>query len=85
MIPEGSHLDGGLNVTLDAVGHFRPLADPRVLGVVCDRCGRLGRQPQEEAVRIIAIAIVAANGVIGDGEKQPFEFADDWARRLTRR
>ena len=28
----------------------------------------------------IAIAIVAANGVIGDGEKQPFEFAEDWAR-----
>ncbi len=80
MIPEGSHLDGGLNVTLDAVGHFRPLADPRVLGVVCDHVGRLGRQPQEQAVRIIAIAIVAANGVIGDGEKQPFEFAEDWAR-----
>jgi dihydrofolate reductase len=31
-------------------------------------------------VRVIAIAIVAANGVIGDGEKQPFEFAEDWAR-----
>lgn len=31
-------------------------------------------------MRIIAIAIVAANGVIGDGEKQPFEFAEDWAR-----
>jgi dihydrofolate reductase len=31
-------------------------------------------------VRIIAIAIVAANGVIGDGHKQPFEFAEDWAR-----
>ena len=28
----------------------------------------------------IAIAIVAANGVLGDGEKQPFEFAEDWAR-----
>lgn len=31
-------------------------------------------------MRIIAIAIVAANGVLGDGEKQPFEFAEDWAR-----
>lgn len=31
-------------------------------------------------MRIIAIAIVAANGVIGDGQKQPFEFAEDWAR-----
>ena len=31
-------------------------------------------------MRIIGIAIVAANGVIGDGEKQPFEYAEDWAR-----
>lgn len=31
-------------------------------------------------MRIIAIAIVASNGVLGDGEKQPFEFAEDWAR-----
>jgi len=31
-------------------------------------------------VRIIAIAIVAENGVLGDGEKQPFEFAEDWER-----
>ncbi len=31
-------------------------------------------------MRIIAIAIVAANGVIGDGNSQPFEFAEDWAR-----
>jgi len=31
-------------------------------------------------MRIIAIAIVSANGVIGDGERQPFEFAEDWAR-----
>lgn len=30
--------------------------------------------------RIIAIAIVAANGVIGDGKRQPFEFPEDWAR-----
>ncbi|QIK71298.1 dihydrofolate reductase [Propioniciclava coleopterorum] len=29
---------------------------------------------------VIAIAIVADNGVIGDGERQPFEFAEDWAR-----
>lgn len=32
------------------------------------------------SARIIAIAIVAANGVLGDGERQPFEFAEDWAR-----
>jgi dihydrofolate reductase len=31
-------------------------------------------------MRTIAIAIVSANGVIGDGERQPFEFAEDWAR-----
>lgn len=29
---------------------------------------------------ITAIAIVSANGVIGDGERQPFEIAEDWAR-----
>ena len=27
--------------------------------------------------RYIAIAIVAANGVLGDGERQPFAFAED--------
>ena len=31
-------------------------------------------------MRITAIAIVGANGVIGDGERQPFEIAEDWAR-----
>ncbi len=31
-------------------------------------------------MHVIAIAIVAANGVIGDGNQQPFEFAEDWAR-----
>lgn len=30
--------------------------------------------------KIIGIAIVAANGVIGDGLTQPFSFAEDWAR-----
>lgn len=32
------------------------------------------------AAKIVAIAIVADNGVIGDGERQPFEFKEDWAR-----
>ncbi|WP_300083200.1 dihydrofolate reductase [Propioniciclava sp.] len=31
-------------------------------------------------MRVIAIAIVAENGVLGDGQAQPFEFAEDWAR-----
>lgn len=31
-------------------------------------------------MRIIAIAIVGSNGVIGDGDGQPFEIAEDWAR-----
>ena len=31
-------------------------------------------------MEIIAIAIVSANGVIGDGERQPFEIAEDWQR-----
>jgi len=30
--------------------------------------------------RVIAIAIVGANGVLGDGKTQPFAFAEDWAR-----
>ncbi|SYZ34258.1 dihydrofolate reductase [Propionibacterium australiense] len=30
--------------------------------------------------RVIAIAMVAANGVIGDGKTQPFTFGEDWAR-----
>ncbi|MFV0453318.1 MAG: dihydrofolate reductase [Propioniciclava sp.] len=30
--------------------------------------------------RFIGIAIVASNGVLGDGTRQPFEFAEDWAR-----
>lgn len=34
----------------------------------------------DASTRVIAIAIVAANGVLGDGERQPFEFAEDWAR-----
>lgn len=29
---------------------------------------------------ITAIAIVSSNGVLGDGERQPFEIAEDWAR-----
>ncbi len=32
------------------------------------------------STRMIGIAIVASNGVLGDGERQPFEFAEDWAR-----
>lgn len=31
-------------------------------------------------MRIIGIAIVSSNGVIGDGQRQPFEIAEDWAR-----
>ena len=32
------------------------------------------------ATRFIAIAIVSRKGVLGDGRRQPFEFAEDWAR-----
>ncbi|MFT8396320.1 dihydrofolate reductase [Propionibacterium sp.] len=32
------------------------------------------------AAQLIAIAVVAANGVIGDGRDQPFKFTEDWAR-----
>jgi dihydrofolate reductase len=31
-------------------------------------------------MRFVGIAIVASNGVIGDGERQPFEIAEDWDR-----
>lgn len=31
-------------------------------------------------MRIIGIAIVGANGVLGDGDSQPFEIAEDWGR-----
>ncbi|MEA4943636.1 MAG: dihydrofolate reductase [Propionicimonas sp.] len=31
-------------------------------------------------MRIIGIAIVGANGVIGDGDSQPFQIAEDWER-----
>ncbi len=30
-------------------------------------------------MKLIAIAVVAANGVIGDGDDQPFKFPEDWA------
>lgn len=48
--------------------------------------GRPTRLGKLCAVRIIGIAIVASNGVIGDGSRQPFEIAEDWARykRVTR-
>ncbi len=31
-------------------------------------------------MEVIAIALVARNGVIGDGTAQPFSFAEDWRR-----
>ena len=31
-------------------------------------------------MRVIAIAVVADNGVIGDGRDQPFKFREDWDR-----
>lgn len=31
-------------------------------------------------MRIIGIAIVGTNGVLGDGDSQPFQIAEDWAR-----
>lgn len=31
-------------------------------------------------MKLIAIAVVAGNRVIGDGHDQPFKFRDDWAR-----
>ena len=34
----------------------------------------------EDAPGVVAIAVVATNGVIGDGHDQPFKFPEDWAR-----
>lgn len=31
-------------------------------------------------MRLVSIAVVAANRVIGDGNDQPFKFAEDWRR-----
>lgn len=33
-IPEGSYLEGAVNIQLEAMGHFRPIGDPRLLEVV---------------------------------------------------
>jgi triacylglycerol lipase len=33
-IPETSHLDGAENIVLPAIGHFRPIADPKTLATV---------------------------------------------------
>ncbi|GAA3674155.1 hypothetical protein GCM10023081_10650 [Arthrobacter ginkgonis] len=33
-IPGGSFLEGAVNVKLDAMGHFRPISDPRLLAIV---------------------------------------------------
>ncbi len=30
--------------------------------------------------KLVAIAVVSSNGVIGDGNDQPFKFSEDWAR-----
>ena len=33
-IPETSHLEGGENIILPAIGHFRPIGDPRTLETI---------------------------------------------------
>ena len=38
------------------------------------------RKGEAQQMKLIAIAVVASNGVIGDGNDQPFKFAEDWAR-----
>lgn len=77
VIPEGSHLAGAHNVTLNRSGHFLPLVHPDVHEIVHAHVDSFERITP---MRIIAIAIVDADGVLGDGRAQPFEFAEDWAR-----
>ena len=40
-IPETSHLEGGENVILPAIGHFRPIGDPRTLETIDGILARL--------------------------------------------
>lgn len=79
MVPGATELPGARNVRLDVGGHFRPVADAGVHRLIHDEVHRLAHHPGGP-VRIIAIAIVGRNGVIGDGASQPFAFAEDWAR-----
>ena len=45
-IPETSRLEGAENVVLPAVGHFRPLADPRTLAVLTAVIDRTTSDPE---------------------------------------
>jgi pimeloyl-ACP methyl ester carboxylesterase len=45
-IPETSHLEGGENIVLPAIGHFRPLADPKTLAVISEIMARGGNEPE---------------------------------------
>ncbi|MFZ3454820.1 esterase/lipase family protein [Arthrobacter sp. 7Tela_A1] len=44
-IPGGSGLDGARNIVLDAMGHFRPVADPELHGIVAQELDRAGSPP----------------------------------------
>lgn len=79
MVPGATELPGARNVTLELGGHFRPVADAGVHGLLHDEVHRLAPAPRGPQ-RVIAIAIVGRNGVIGDGSSQPFSYAEDWAR-----
>jgi pimeloyl-ACP methyl ester carboxylesterase len=51
VVPEGSWLPGARNIALDAGGHFRPLADPRVHALIHAEVHRLAAdaEPPQEA------------------------------------
>lgn len=49
-------------------------------GVVAGQASQLSQANPAPAPAVVAIAVVAANGVIGDGNDQPFKFREDWAR-----
>ena len=45
VIPDGSHLDGAVNVDLDVPGHFRPMRDESVWRIIHDHVHRLADAP----------------------------------------
>jgi pimeloyl-ACP methyl ester carboxylesterase len=44
-IPQTSHLEGGENIILPTIGHFRPVSDPATLALISEIIGRGGAQP----------------------------------------
>jgi dihydrofolate reductase len=81
MVPEGSTLPGGRNLTLDLAGHFRPMADARVHALVHRALHELIES--EPPMELTAIAAVGRNGAIGIRGDVPWYIPEDWKRFKT--